>query len=147
MIAFLIIPNLVTAFDEHLLHINDNGSLAFLPPGTWTATPFYKKQHGILHYILAIQMMVACTTLWPPWRHSRKMQLIRSFFDPACFISIAAILSTHTHLGMGSGHQAHANHLGTHPVIGASLVLAALTQLCASMLHLSYGADLTEKGS
>lgn len=147
MIVFLILPNLLAGLDEHLLHVNSNGSLTFHGSGRFASTPFYRKQHAFLHYVLAIQLMVACTTLWPPWRYSRKMQLMRSFFDPACIISIAMILWTHTHIGMGSGHQAHANHLDTHPVIGALMILASLTQLCASILHLSHGADLTEKGS
>lgn len=101
---------------------------------SWSHIYFFEKQHALIHGSVAMMLASFASSYFTRLRRSPQVQLARTFLDPACMVSIVAILMTHDH-GAGS---AQANELATHPAIGVLLFLAALCQTISAIVHFSW---------
>jgi len=133
---FFAVFNLMAGLDETFVHIDNHGSVSLHKMDRFAKTAFFKKQHCILHYTLFVLVCSCSTAFWQRLRYNHKVNIVRSFLEPACLVSIATLLTTHDHDG-GTSHL-HEEHLATHPVIAQLMYLAAFTQISTNILHLSY---------
>jgi len=159
LVAFglLMLPNFLVTANETFFGFNEQMTgMGLRPLNNFKYTPFYRKQHCMLHAALSFLICSVATSFWKRWRHSHEVQLVRTFMEPACLVTIAMIVGTHDHSGGASshGHEGHEHHehLPSHPVISNLMCITALTQVVTNVLHLSYPvsaggtADISLKG-
>ena len=95
---------------------------------------FFEKQHYILHSALVVLLLSLASSYSTRLRTSHRVQLVRTFMEPACLVSVAMILMTHSH---GDKHH----ELQSHPVIGTLICIASLLQIKTSHEHLTVPAE------
>lgn len=142
----VIVPNICVVLSETILwrcegvdmlacNLRPQGRLDY---GSFARNPLYKKQHAILHGAICFMMFSMASSYSKRLRTSPKIQLVRSFIDPTCMVTIGHILVTHSH---GDVHH----ELASHPVIGTMLYVLAATFFLSCMAQIAYapGSDLT----
>lgn len=132
MIAALF-PNVLVVLDETIVGFRPSGDhlLEWHSIDTFARTPFFRKQHAILHSSLTILILSFITSFFKRLRHSRRMQLVRIFVEPSCAVAVAQILFTHDHGDMG-------HDLSSHPAIGAFMCAFCVMHIISCTAHLSY---------
>merc|ERR1719480_744854 len=96
--------------NETFIGLNDEQSnLVLRPMNNFKYTPFYRKQHCILHATLSFMLVSMASSYIRRWRHCHEVQLVRTIVEPACMVTAAMIVSTHSHSGGGHGHGQHSD--------------------------------------